>query len=141
MPLAQVLGLEAQPRGGLIETDIGEWQDQRIKALNRTKLWKLAQAAPSRMRFPDGETFADAQHRICQELETIARLHDPKDVVACVSHSDPIKLAVAYYLGMPLDFFQRLSIAPASLTTLYLSEAGSHLLRLNYEISISLPKS
>jgi probable phosphoglycerate mutase len=140
-PLAQALGLPVQPRPGLIEVDVGEWQDQRIKALSRTKLWKVVQGAPSRMRFPGGETFAEAQYRICQDLEAIVRQHEMKDVVVCVSHSDPIRLAVAYYLGMPLDMFQRLSVAPASITMLHLGEASSHLLRLNYEISISFPES
>ena len=140
-PIAQALGLEVQPRDGLIEVDIGEWQDQRIKALTRTKLWKVVQRAPSRMRFPGGEMFADAQYRICRELDAIAGTHDPKDLLACVSHADPIKLAVAFFLGMPLDTFQRLSIAPASITTLYLGESGCQLLRLNYEISIPIPKS
>lgn len=140
-PLARALGLEVQPRPGLIEVDVGEWQDQRIKALSRTKLWKVVQGAPSRMRFPGGETFAEAQHRICQDLEAIVRQHEVKDVVVCVSHSDPIRLAVAYYLGMPLDMFQRLSVAPASITMLHLGEASSQLLRLNYEISISFPES
>jgi probable phosphoglycerate mutase len=140
-PLAQALGLEIQPRPGLIEVDFGEWQDQRLKALSRTKLWKVIQGAPSRMRFPGGEAVADAQHRICRELEEIAASSEPKDIVVCVSHSDPIKLAVAYFIGLPLDNFQRLSVAPASITGLYLGEASSHLLSLNYEISISLPKS
>ena len=44
-------------------------------------------------------------YRICQELDAIASQHEPKDMVVCVSHSDPIKLAVAYFLGMPLDLF------------------------------------
>ena len=140
-PLTQALGQEIQPRDGLIEVDIGEWQDQRIKALNRTKLWKAVQLAPSRFRFPAGETFADAQHRICQELDAIARMHGPKDLLACVSHADPIKLAVAFFLGMPLDTFQRLSIAPASITAIHLGETGCQLLRLNCEISITFPKS
>jgi probable phosphomutase (TIGR03848 family) len=140
-PIGQVLGLEVQLRDGLIEVDFGDWQDQRIKALSRTKLWKIVQGAPSRMRFPNGETFADAQHRIIQELEAIAGCHEPKDMVACVTHSDPIKLAVAYFLGMPLDTFQRLSVAPASISALYLGEMGSQLLRLNSEISITFPKS
>ena len=140
-PIAQALGLEIQPRQGLVEVDFGEWQDQRLKALSRTKLWKVVQAAPSRMRFPGGEAIVDAQHRICQELEAIARGHEPKDMVVCVSHSDPIKLAVAYFIGLPLDMFQRLNVAPASITALHLGEAGSHLLNLNYEISLSFPKS
>jgi probable phosphomutase (TIGR03848 family) len=140
-PIGQVLGFEVQLRDGLIEVDFGDWQDQRIKALSRTKLWKIVQGAPSRMRFPNGETFAYAQHRIIQELEAIAGCHEPKDMVACVTHSDPIKLAVAYFLGMPLDTFQRLSVAPASISALYLGEMGSQLLRLNSEISITFPKS
>ncbi len=69
-PLAQALGQEVQLRDGLIEVDFGEWQDQRLKALSRTKLWKAVQGLPSRMRFPGGETFADAQQRICREIET-----------------------------------------------------------------------
>lgn len=141
-PIAQALGLEVQLRQGLIEVDCGEWQDQRLKALSRTKLWKIVQGAPSRFRFPGGEAFTDAQHRICQELEAIAGGCEPKDLVVCVSHSDPIKLAVAHFIGLPLDMFQRLSVAPASISGLYLGEAGSRqLLSLNYEISISLPES
>jgi broad specificity phosphatase PhoE len=38
----------------------------------------------------------------------LCRQHDPKDTIICVSHADPIKLAVAYYLGLGLDNFQRL---------------------------------
>jgi probable phosphoglycerate mutase len=140
-PLAAALGLEIQVRDGLIEVDFGEWQDQRLKGLGRTKLWKHVQLAPARFRFPGGESFADAQYRICREIEAIAAQHEPKDLIAIVGHSDPIKLAVAYYLGMPLDLFQRLSVSPASVTALMMGEMGAHLLTLNYEISFTLPKS
>jgi probable phosphoglycerate mutase len=140
-PLAQALGLEICPRPGLIEVDVGEWQDQKLKALRRTKLWKVVQFSPARFRFPGGETFADGQYRICRELETLAREHDPKDLIVCISHADPIRLAVAFYLGIPLDLFQRLVVSPASVTALHMDEMGVHLLNLNYEISFTLPKS
>lgn len=140
-PLAEKLGLEVVPCPGLIEIDFGEWQDQKLKGLSRTKLWKVVQGAPSVMRFPGGETFADAQRRICAQLESLAAQHDPKDLVACVSHSDAIKLAVAFYIGMPLDSFQRLHVSPASITTLALGEMGGYLLNLNYEFSFTLPKA
>lgn len=139
-PIAKALNLEAVQRSGLIEVDFGEWQDQKLKGLSRNKLWRMVQGAPSRMKFPGGESFSDAQHRICQELETLAGQHDPKDLVVCVTHSDVIKLAVAYFIGMPLDTFQRLHIAPASLTMLILGEGPARLLTLNYEISFSLSK-
>ncbi len=140
-PLAQALGMDVIQRQGLIEVDFGEWQDQRLKGLSRTRLWKKVQIAPSRMRFPSGESFADAQRRICQEVESLAAQHDEKDIILCVSHSDPIKLAVAYYLGLPLDLFQRLHVAPASLTALHLGDMGARLMNLNYEFSFTLPKA
>jgi probable phosphomutase (TIGR03848 family) len=139
-PLAQKLGLEVIECPGLIEVDFGEWTDQRLKGLSRTKLWKVVQGAPSMMRFPGGETFAEAQHRICSELDRIAAQHDPKDMIACVSHSDGIKLAVAYYIGLPLDMFQRLHVSPGSISALALGPMGGHLLSLNYEFSFTPPK-
>ncbi|MFC1463824.1 MAG: histidine phosphatase family protein [Candidatus Brachytrichaceae bacterium NZ_4S206] len=39
-------------------------------------------------------------------------------IVAVVAHADVIKAALAHYLGMPFDNFQRLAIAPASVSTL-----------------------
>ena len=139
-PVASALGLEVVKRAGLVEVDFGEWQNKTLKGLSRLKLWKVVQGAPSHMRFPGGESFADAQYRACREIDSLVAQHDPKDMLVCVSHSDLIKLIVAYYIGLPLDMFQRLFIAPASITVLNIGETGSHLLALNYEISFTLPK-
>jgi probable phosphoglycerate mutase len=138
-PLATSLGLEVMQRPGLLELDIGEWQGQPLRSLQKLKVWRKVQGNPSRFRFPGGEAFLDTQQRICTELEALAALHQPKEILACVSHADPIKLAVAYYLGMPLDHFQRLSVNPCSITALYLGEMGTQLVTLNYDLSLSLP--
>lgn len=140
-PISRVLSLPVVTRSGLIEIDVGEWQNQSLKQLNRGKLWKIVSNAPSRMQFPGGETFAEAQIRICNEIETLSREHEPKDLIICVSHADPIRLAVAYFVGLPLDLFQRLYLAPASFTVLDIREGGSRLLTLNYEISFTLPRA
>lgn len=132
-PLAEALGLEIQPRFGLIETDCGEWQDQSLKQLKRLQLWKIVQASPSSFTFPGGESFSIAQQRIVAELQAIARQSQPKDLLVCVSHSDPIKLAVAYLIGLPLDLFQRLQVSPGSITALSIGEAGSSLLAMNVQ--------
>jgi probable phosphoglycerate mutase len=52
--------------------------------------------------------------------------------VAIVSHSDPIKMAVAYYLGLPLDLFQRLVISPASVTAFAFARFGPRLVVMNH---------
>jgi probable phosphoglycerate mutase len=139
-PLAAALGQEIIIRPGLLETDIGDWNGQTLKSLRRLKVWRTVQNAPSLFRFPGGESFAETQHRICRELETICAGLEPKDIVACVTHADPIKLAVAYYIGLPLDNFQRLGVSPASVTALHIGEASSHLLNLNFDPSFNLAK-
>jgi len=131
-PLAVALDLEIVHRAGLIEVDFGEWQDKTLKQLRRRKLWKVVQANPSRMQFPGGETFANAQQRIVQDVETMAQEHGPKDLIACFSHSDLIKLVVSYYLGQPVDLFQRIMIAPASISTLHLGDMGAQIINVNH---------
>ncbi|MFL7891200.1 MAG: histidine phosphatase family protein [Anaerolineales bacterium] len=139
-PVADVHGLEVFQRQGLIETDVGKWTGKQIKKLQKKKTWRNVQISPSRFRFPGGESIEDAQHRIVQEIEELAGMHAPQDMVVCVSHSDPIKLVVAYYLGLPLDLYQRLSISPASITPLMIGDFGSHLLALNYDLSLRFTK-
>ena len=139
-PIAEALGLEPVARDGLLETDIGEWVGESVKKLQRLKLWKIVQAAPSMLRFPGGESFAETQMRIVRELEELCKQHEAKDILICVSHADPIKLAVAYYLGLPLDNFQRFMVSTASITALHIGEMGGRLLTLNYDLAFSLPK-
>lgn len=132
-PLAQAKKLEVIPRTGLLEVDFGDWQDKTLKELRRRKLWKTVQSAPSQMRFPQGESFAEAQQRIADELIALSRQHSPKELIACFGHSDMIKLAAAYFIGLPLDLFQRLMVQPASVTTLSITpDKGAALLNLNH---------
>lgn len=139
-PLAEAKGLEVMPRLGLIETDIGDWAGKTVKSLSRLKVWRAVQFTPSRVNFPGGEAFRDTQFRICQEIEALAAQHDPKDLIACFSHSDPIKMAVAYYLGMPLDTFQRLAVSTCSINALMLGEHGCRLLTLNFDPGLNFSK-
>jgi probable phosphoglycerate mutase len=136
-PLAKALQLEAVPTPGLLETDCGEWQGQSVRKLRRLKIWRSLQGSPSSFCFPGGETVFECQHRMVKVLDDLRRQHSPADMVVCISHSDPIKMLVAHYLGMPLDHFQRLSISTASITVLQISENGSHLVMLNYNPEFS----
>jgi len=139
-PLARALGLEILLRPGLVETDIGDWQGHTLKSVRRLKIWRTVQNAPSLMRFPGGESFADSQYRITREILEICTQHQPDELIACFSHADPIKLAVAYFLGLPLDNFQRLIVAPASITSLHIGENSSRLINLNIDYSLNLVK-
>ncbi len=130
-PLATLLNLSVISLPGLLETDCGEWQGQSIKKLRRQKHWKSVQQRPSMFHFPGGEAIIDSQHRIVQVMETLRREFTDQDLIACFSHADPIKEAIAFYIGLPLDNFQRLSIDPGSITVLHVTETGCRLLMLN----------
>lgn len=131
-PLAERLGMEIISRPGLGELDVGSWEGLTFKQLHRRKLWPLVQRVPSLVQFPEGETFRQAQARIAAELESLRAEHGRKDDrIACFSHSDMIRLAIAYYLGLPLDLFQRLHVSPASISVLALRDNSIRVIKVN----------
>lgn len=131
--IASAQGLRVRVREELGELRIGRWQGLSLKAVRRRKLWHMVQSAPSLARFPGGESFAEAQSRIVGELERLRSSHaGRRTAIACVSHADPIKLAIAYYLGLPLDLFQRLVIDTASVSLLNLNDQTAQLTLLNH---------
>lgn len=115
-PLARARRLPVRRRAGLGEIRYGSWQGRSLASLRRLKLWAQVQAAPSLVTIPEGESFREAQTRMIEEIERLRQLH--RGAIACFSHADPIKLALSFYLGQPLDLFQRLMIDPASVSTL-----------------------
>jgi probable phosphomutase (TIGR03848 family) len=122
--------LTVQSVDDLGEVRFGDWQGKKLGKLRHEKLWQTVQIYPSRVRFPGGETFRQAQMRAVDVLESLAGRH-ANERVAVVSHSDIIKLVVAHYLGMHLDFFQRIEISPASITAIWLGADRPTVARVN----------
>jgi probable phosphomutase (TIGR03848 family) len=123
-------GLSVQINEGIGEVQYGAWNGQSLRKLSRKPLWTSVQIYPSGTRFPNGETLGEMQARVVAALDQIRRAH-PEGVVAAVAHADVIKAAVAYYVGSPLDLFQRLVISPASVTVISFGRFGPRLLRMN----------
>ncbi len=121
---AEIIGrkLERQPRvhAGLIEVDYGAWSGRSLAQLRRTNLWSQVQTNPSRVTFPDGEALADAQRRAVAACEEIAA-EAGKRTAVLVSHADIIKAVLSSYVGQPLDLFQRIAIAPGSISAVHVS--------------------
>jgi probable phosphoglycerate mutase len=138
-PLAQSLRLGIQLRPDLTDTNVGEWEGRSWKALSNTRFWKVIQQTPSQFQFPGGETFVHTQKRVVRALDTIASTH-ANELIAVVFHADPIKLAVAHYLGLPLDAFQRLTAHTGSVTILTIDGSTVKLLALNLIPPFSFPK-
>jgi probable phosphomutase (TIGR03848 family) len=122
--------LDVRELPGVIEADYGEWTGEKLADLAETDLWKTVQRAPSRARFPGGESLAEMQARMVTALEAIVADH-AGEILVVVSHADPIKAAIAHFTGLHLDLFQRLAVAPASVTVLELSPYGAALVKCN----------
>jgi probable phosphomutase (TIGR03848 family) len=130
-PLAEAHGLAVQMRENLGEARYGDWTGRDLKELNKEKLWPVIQVYPGGARFPGGESIRELQARLVAEIDAIRDAHQGQ-TVAVVSHSDPIKLAVAHYAGLSLDLFQRLTVSPASITAFAFSRFGPRLICLNH---------
>lgn len=122
--------LTVQPLDGVGEVRYGEWQGAKLSRLRREKLWPLVQTYPSRVQFPGGETFRQAQLRAVDALEHVAGQH-PRGRVAVFSHSDIIKLVIAYYLGAHIDLFQRIEISPTSISIIVLGSGRPQIVCVN----------
>ena len=130
LPIARARGLALHIERGLLELDIGQWTGLRLDRVSRKPEWQTVQRYPSGFRFPDGESFIEMQARMTGALARIVERH-PGGTVVAVSHADPIKAALAHALGMHLDLFQRLAIAPGSITTIAYGTAGPSVLGVN----------
>jgi probable phosphomutase (TIGR03848 family) len=128
--IAKHHGLKPVPVDGIGESRCGEWTGRPVEELRKTDAWQQIQLHPSGARFPGGESLVELQQRMVNALEVLRSQHVGATFVA-VSHSDPIKLAVAHYVGLHMDLFQRLVIDPASITEIEFSTARPRLLRCN----------
>jgi len=131
-PIADVHDLPVEIVLALMEIDFGQWEGEDLEKLKQGREWKHVQGKPSKFRFPQGESFFDAQQRVVEGLLSLSENFSEKDMLVCAAHSDVIRLAVAHFLGLPLDNFQRIRILPASVTLLYLNKGQAFFGPINY---------
>ena len=130
MPIARARSLALRIERGLLELDVGSWTGSRLDRLSKRPEWTTVQRDPSGFPFPEGESFVEMQARVTAALARMVE-HHRGGVVVAVSHADPIKAALAHALGMHLDLFQRLTIAPGSITTIVYGAGGPTVLGVN----------
>jgi broad specificity phosphatase PhoE len=130
VPLAKRLNLDIQISDALNEIDFGDWTRQTFEHLETLPRWQQWNSFRSGTRVPDGELMLEVQLRMVAELHRLRKAY-PEQTLALFSHGDPIRVALAYYLGVPLDLFQRIEVSPASISMLALSDFGARIVCLN----------
>jgi probable phosphomutase (TIGR03848 family) len=115
----------------LADVNVGEWAGVPLKQLARRPEWPTVMHYPSGVQFPGGEALADMRGRVAAALRAVTAAH-PGQAALVVSHADPIKSALAEALGASFDLFQRVAVAPASVSVISYSALGPTVLLVNW---------
>jgi len=132
-PTAERLGVELEISAALADIDYGEWTDRTVESIADSEAWRRYHAFRSGTRIPGGELLVEVQARVVSELLAAAQARDGN--VALFSHGDPIRLALAWCCGAPIDLFDRFEIDYASVTTIVLTDTGPRIREVNRRIA------
>src|SRR3954454_21687902 len=115
----------------LIECGYGDWTGRPLKELMKEPLWKVVQAQPSAVRFPNGEALAEMATRAVAAVRSWdERLGEDAVWVAC-THGDIIKAVLADALGLHLDQYQRIVPDPCSVSVIRYTATRPYVIRVN----------
>ena len=134
-PIAARVDKPVEMCEAITEIDFGSWTGLAFDELSGDPGWRTWNSNRSVSRPPDGETMLQVQARTIGAMERLRSLYKDRSVVL-VSHSDVIKTALLYHLGLPLDSYGRFEIEPASISTLAVGDWGSKILRMN-EVAVA----
>ena len=68
-------------------------------------------------------------------VDAVLDLHarHPDGSIVVVSHADTLRAVLLYFLGMPVDFVQRLELSPARISVVQIGECAPRVLQVNGE--------
>ncbi|MVU82474.1 MSMEG_4193 family putative phosphomutase [Nocardia sp. ET3-3] len=134
-PLADKLGLEAEPDERLLEVDYGDWTGKALADLVSEPLWKVVQRHASAATFPSGESLAQVQFRAVSAIRErdrqLAARHGSDVLWIACTHGDVIKAVLADGFGIHLDGFQRIVVEPASISVIRYTPTAPYVWRVN----------
>jgi probable phosphomutase (TIGR03848 family) len=115
----------------LIECGYGDWTGKAIKDLVKDPLWKVVQAQPSAVRFPNGESLPEMSSRaIAAVRDWDEQLGEDAVWIAC-THGDVVKAILADALGLHLDQYQRIVPDPCSVSVVRYTATRPFVVRMN----------
>lgn len=136
-PLAKRLAVALTVSEALTDIDFGEWTGRALAELEPLESWRRWNQCRSCVRVPNGEMILEVQARMMGELDRLCRQF-PDEQLAVVSHADPLRTVLAFYLGMPLDSMHRLEISPASVSVVEVRPWGAQVRLINQTAEAAL---
>ena len=128
--IAEAHELPVRIADDLDEVDFGEWTGMAFSELEGDSGWMEWNEARATARPPGGESMAEAVERTAKALLALASEHAGA-TIACVSHCDIIRGAIAHCIGLPLDNMLRFDVDPASVSRIALGGWGARVMTMN----------
>jgi broad specificity phosphatase PhoE len=128
--VAEPHGLEVERRDGLNELDFGEWTGALVDSLAGDAANRRFNVHRAGNRAAGGEYGVEVLARMARELAELRDRH-PDGIVAVVGHADPLRAALAHFIGVPLDLARRFELDTGSVTRLDLWPEDARLCYLN----------
>jgi probable phosphoglycerate mutase len=132
--VARHLSLPVNVCDDLAELDFGEWTGLTFDEVRKDPHWPLWATHRSISCIPGGETMRAVQRRVVEAIMEMRAAH-PDEHVVVVSHGDVIRAALVFALGMPLDFYGRIEVATASLSTVRIDGNGIRVIAINERVA------
>lgn len=129
-PLARAKQLKVLVREEFTELDFGDWTGKTFTELETVPEWRHFNQCRSLACIPGGESMLQVAQRMADGVDFVRRQH-PDATVAVFSHCDPLRALLVQVVGMSLDSMLRLTIAPASISTVEVDSCGWRILGLN----------
>lgn len=131
--IADRLGLPITVRDDLAELDFGVWTGLTFDEIRKDPRWQVWAAHRSVACIPGGETMREVQRRVVEAMMEMRETH-PDDSIALVSHGDVLRAALMFALAMPIDFYSRIEVATASVSTVRIDAHGIRVIAINERI-------
>jgi broad specificity phosphatase PhoE len=130
------LDLPVTVRDDLSELDFGEWTGLTFDAIRKDARWQVWAAYRSVACIPGGETMREVQRRVVEAMMEMRETH-PDDSIVMVSHGDVLRAALMFALAMPIDFYGRIEVATASVSTVRIDAHGIRVIAINERIPVA----
>jgi probable phosphoglycerate mutase len=123
------MGMEIIIDERLNEIEYGGWTGKYFTDLEECDAWKEFNCNRLIYRIPGGEMFSEVENRMVSFV--LEHQSDKHTVNIVVSHSDPIKCLLSYWGGIPIEIFNRIEIATASMSIIIISQYDAQITGIN----------
>ena len=131
--IAKVTPMLVSQEPGLKELSLGDLEGVTGEEMRNDwpALFAAWRTEPEKMSMPNGESLGELRDRTWQVILDIEQKHSSDDSIVVISHNFAIRSIINELLGMPLAYFQRMSLNLASVCTFDSDERGRRLTGYN----------